>query len=213
MGQESRTGSPPQSNWPAGGKASEYPLTLSASTGGSVTANGQTIGADTWFPVNSVVSLAATPDSGWGFLRWEGTASGAAPLRLQWRKETNAIAQATNSTYIIPGVVPPDAGNYDVVVSNVYGAVTSSVAVLTVVVPPSVVVQPLSQVVAAGSMLSLNTNALDGYQVAVWNAYSAATSSVVQLLCCPACALLLPARRWFGARRRPCPSSRWGAGR
>jgi hypothetical protein len=51
--------------------AGEYPLTLSATMGGVARANGQSIGPETWFPVGSVVALAAVPDAGWGFLRWQ----------------------------------------------------------------------------------------------------------------------------------------------
>ena len=86
----------------------------------------------------------------------EVLASGAAPLRYQWRKEANAIAQATNSSYIIPSVVQANAGNYDVVISNVYGSATSAVATLTVVFPPSISVQPVGQVVASGTAVTLS---------------------------------------------------------
>src|SRR5204862_7947376 len=59
------------------------------------------------------------------------TANGLQPLSYQWRKNTNNISGATNSTYTIPVVSPGDAGNYSVVVSNSAGSATSNNAVLT----------------------------------------------------------------------------------
>ena len=250
-------------------------LNVSTPGGGTVTVNGQSIAPNTQYPPGTVVTLAAVPDSGWSFLRWDGAAtstnnpfllamnqsknvqaifgtvvrtvvagsgnislnpsnpvpygttitatavptasysflawsgavsgnvnptsltvtspspliggvftgppvpvvvtqpanltvvlgssatlevlaSGAAPLRYQWRKEANAIAQATNSTYIIPSVVQANAGNYDVVISNVYGSITSAVATLTVAFPSSITVQPVGQVVASGTAVTLS---------------------------------------------------------
>src|SRR5436190_2563628 len=63
------------------------------------------------------------------------TANGLQPLSYQWRKNTNNISGATNSTYTIPVVSPGDAGNYSVVVSNSAGSATSNDAVLTVTSP------------------------------------------------------------------------------
>lgn len=59
------------------------------------------------------------------------TATGAG-LTYQWRKNTVAIAGATNPTYDITSTVPADAGSYDVVVTGTCGTVTSAAAVLTV---------------------------------------------------------------------------------
>lgn len=75
------------------------------------------------------------------------TATGAPPLSFQWRKEGTNVSGATDRTYTIVGVQTNDAGDYSVVVSNVYGgAVTSSVAVLTVrpLVPPTVLAGPVT---------------------------------------------------------------------
>src|SRR5204862_6716682 len=44
----------------------------------------------------------------------------------------NPIAGATGSSYTVFGAQPTNAGNYNVVITNVAGSVTSSVAVLTV---------------------------------------------------------------------------------
>lgn len=59
-------------------------------------------------------------------------ASGPAPLAYQWRFNNQPISGATGSTLTIPNAQPANQGNYDVVVSNASGSITSSVATLTV---------------------------------------------------------------------------------
>jgi sugar lactone lactonase YvrE len=49
-----------------------------------------------------------------------------------------------------------NAGNYTVIITNAYGSVTSIVAALTVVYPPSIISQPTSQGISAGSNANLN---------------------------------------------------------
>jgi uncharacterized delta-60 repeat protein len=69
------------------------------------------------------------------------TSTGDAPLYYQWRKNgtnlTNLgnISGATTANLAIASVQANDAGDYTVVVTNAYGSVTSSVAVLGVFVP------------------------------------------------------------------------------
>jgi sugar lactone lactonase YvrE len=52
-----------------------------------------------------------------------------------------------------------NAGNYTVVVTSPYGSVTSAVAALTVLCPPSIVVQPISQAILPGSNATLSVTA------------------------------------------------------
>jgi uncharacterized lipoprotein YddW (UPF0748 family) len=78
------------------------------------------------------------------------TAIGAAPLSYQWRLYATNIAGATASTYTRTSVQPADAGPYSVVVSNAFGTTNSSDAQLTVIVPPTITTQPLSQTVTQG---------------------------------------------------------------
>jgi hypothetical protein len=63
-------------------------------------------------------------------------AEGAEPLFYQWYKNGGAISNATSSTLTLTPLVPTNAGNYDVVVSNSAGSVTSAVASLTLGGPP-----------------------------------------------------------------------------
>lgn len=64
---------------------------------------------------------------------------GANPFSFQWWKNGTALSGETNQMLLISGVVTNHAGGYFVVASNAYGAVTSQVAVVTVVVPPTIV--------------------------------------------------------------------------
>ena len=65
------------------------------------------------------------------------TANGTPPLGYQWRKGGVALSGATNPTLQLPNTTTNDAGAYDVVVTNTFGAVTSRVATLTVRVQTS----------------------------------------------------------------------------
>ena len=76
--------------------------------------------------------------------------NGTAPLRYQWRLGAAAIASATNTSFTLTNVQTGNAGSYRCVITNVVGAVTSSVAVLTVLVPPAIATNPTNKTVVAG---------------------------------------------------------------
>jgi len=78
------------------------------------------------------------------------TATGAAPLGYQWRYEGTNIGGATTDRYTIFNAQPVREGDYSVVITNVVGSVTSSVAALTVNIPPGIALQPASQTVRIG---------------------------------------------------------------
>jgi hypothetical protein len=63
------------------------------------------------------------------------TAAGTQPLSYQWRFNGTNLAGAITNCCTLASVQATNAGSYCVVVTNAYGAVTSSVAVLTVFVP------------------------------------------------------------------------------
>jgi hypothetical protein len=88
---------------------------------------------------------------------FSSVASGTVPLSFQWYCGTTAIAGATNSTLAWASVATSNAGNYNFSVSNAGGAVTSSVATLTVIVPPSILTQPQSQTVIATTAASFSS--------------------------------------------------------
>ena len=62
-------------------------------------------------------------------------ASGSAPLSFQWRKNGTNLSGATNPLLTLLNVQTNDAGNYQAVITNIAGVITSSVAILTVTVP------------------------------------------------------------------------------
>jgi hypothetical protein len=75
-------------------------------------------------PANNVVSLGQSA-------RFAVTASGAAPLTYQWRRNGMVISGATSPSYVTPSVTPSDLGaQFAVVVSNSVGSVTSSAATI-----------------------------------------------------------------------------------
>lgn len=63
------------------------------------------------------------------------SATGAGPLSWQWRCNGAPLAGATTSALVLTTVATNDAGGYDAVVGNPFGAVTSRVATLTVNLP------------------------------------------------------------------------------
>lgn len=63
------------------------------------------------------------------------TAVGTLPLVYQWYFNGASLASATNATLSITNIQPANAGLYDVVITNIYGMVTSSNAILTVILP------------------------------------------------------------------------------
>jgi len=75
------------------------------------------------------------------------TAAGSTPLSYQWLKNGTAIAGATSTNFIIINVQTNDAGVYAVLVTNVFGSITSFNAILTVFAPPMILVQPTNQTV------------------------------------------------------------------
>jgi len=84
-------------------------------------------------------------------------ADGTAPLSYQWRKAGLLLPGQTAASLVIPTFTVGDAGEYDVVVTNLVGAVTSGPpAVLTVVAPPFITLAPANQTVTAGADASFN---------------------------------------------------------
>ena len=74
------------------------------------------------------------------------------PLFYQWFfDETNAIVGATNPVLHLANAQLSQSGAYTVIVTNTFGSVTSSPAMLSVIdVPPAIVTQPRSQAFWAG---------------------------------------------------------------
>ncbi|MBA4147489.1 MAG: fibronectin type III domain-containing protein [Verrucomicrobia bacterium] len=62
--------------------------------------------------------------------------SGEAPFFYQWRFQGTDIPNETNATFIIPSVQTTQVGNYSVLVTNSFGGVTSSNALLSIIDSP-----------------------------------------------------------------------------
>lgn len=87
-------------------------------------------------PTNQIV-IAGSPAS------FQVGARGSVPLRYQWFfNQSSVLVGATNALLMVGDAQPAAAGGYSVVVINSAGAVTSSVALLTVLVPPTITQQP-----------------------------------------------------------------------
>ena len=83
--------------------------------------------------------------------------SAAAPFNYQWYFDGAALPSQTNGNLVLNAVNMTNAGSYDVVVMNaLYGSATSSVATLTVVLPPTIAVQPHNKAIIAGSNSTLS---------------------------------------------------------
>ncbi len=87
------------------------------------------------------------------------TASGTAPLSFQWLKNGSVIAGANSNVLNLISVSTNDAASYSVVVTNTVGSIASSSATLTVLVPPTIVNQPVSVTAVAGSNVTFTVTA------------------------------------------------------
>jgi hypothetical protein len=86
------------------------------------------------------------------------SAAGDAPLNFQWRLNGLPVSNSS-SNYTVTGATPANAGSYDAVISNAYGSITSAVARLTVLVPPSINSQPTNQTAAQGGSAAFQVTA------------------------------------------------------
>ena len=114
------------------------------------------------------------------------TAGGDGPFTYQWLYFGNPVSAATNSVLTLTGVVTNQAGNYSVVITSPYGSATSSDALLTVKVPPAIIVQPLSQTIIVGVTANLGVTATGDQPLSYqWrfngNSIANATNSVLSL--------------------------------
>jgi len=86
-------------------------------------------------------------------------ATGDPAPTYQWRKDGSNLTGQTSSTLDLNNVDLAEAGDYDVVITNAVGSLTSESATLTVRVPVTITTQPQSQTLSEGATLSLNVGA------------------------------------------------------
>lgn len=78
------------------------------------------------------------------------SAAGTRPLAFQWLKDALALPGATSLRLAIDATRPGDAGSYQVVITNAYGAITSAPAHLEILVPPFITRAPTGMAVPPG---------------------------------------------------------------
>ena len=83
------------------------------------------------------------------------TLTGSAPFDFQWRHDGTNVPGATNGALTILNVQTNDAGAYALVASNAAGVAVSAPATLTVLVPPVITQQPVSQSASPGGTVRL----------------------------------------------------------
>ena len=137
-----------------------YPITVSGAAAAnyniSHVAGSLTVFANPPVVTAPPVSLTVTNGDPVSFM---GTVSGTAPLTYQWQKDGADISGATSTSYNIGAVTTGDAGVYTLIATNVGGTVTSAGATLTVLVPPAITVQPVSQAFSALSDVTFGVTA------------------------------------------------------
>jgi endonuclease/exonuclease/phosphatase family metal-dependent hydrolase len=87
-------------------------------------------------------------------------ATGSGTLAYQWCFGGTNISGATANPFVIANAQLTNSGNYTVVITNLYGSITSSVAALLLTnAPPAITSQPQPQAVLAGQSATFNVAA------------------------------------------------------
>jgi len=114
-------------------------------------------------PADQVVDIGGTGS-------FEVATLGAGPVSYQWRKNGTNILDGSGVTgsaariLTISGVSSSNAGVYSVVVSNSFGAATSSPALLQILIStPVITQQPLDQTVLLGAVAQFTVKAAGDY--------------------------------------------------
>jgi hypothetical protein len=138
-------------------QAGSYSVIVSNALGSVVSSNA-TLTVMTFPPAITVQPVGTNVYVGSNVL-FRVVATGAPLPGYQWQKGSTAIPGATASIYAIPHAQLTDSGAYSVIVTNTYGAVTSSVALLNVKLPPPCTPAPAGLI----SWWRAQTNTLDSY--------------------------------------------------
>lgn len=91
-------------------------------------------------------------------------ANGSPSLIYHWRRNgtnlvnTGNISGATTNVLMITAATTDNSGNYDLVVTNAYGSITSSVAALTIALPPAIAGSMTNQTVECGGSVTFTIN-------------------------------------------------------
>ncbi|HWD92495.1 MAG TPA: DUF2341 domain-containing protein [Verrucomicrobiae bacterium] len=108
-----------------------------------------------------IVSPKSTTNNAGANVTLSSSAHGSPPLFYQWYQDGTAVAGQTNAVLSYTPAGTNNSGNYVVVITNNYGAVTSSVVTLFLFGPPVIQQQSLSDVqVFAGTSPTLRVTAV-----------------------------------------------------
>jgi hypothetical protein len=128
-------------------------------------AGGSTNSVNAVLTVNTPPGITAQPASSTNVVGTTSSftvaACGSTPLNYQWKKNGTNLIGATSTNFIIVNVQTNDAGTYSVAITNAFGWVISSNAMLTVLSPPGITLQPASSTNLAGTTATF-TNAATG---------------------------------------------------
>jgi sugar lactone lactonase YvrE len=109
------------------------------------------------------------------------TSTGSAPLSYQWLFNGTSVAGASASNYTVANAQPTNAGSYSVIVTNTYDKATSSIAILSVILPPIINVQPVSQLAAVSNSVTFTVGLSQGTSPAYqWRQNGASISNATQ---------------------------------
>ena len=124
------------------------------------TAAGSTVSSNAFLSVVYPVTILAQPQSvttkAGSKVTFTVTAMGSSPIRCQWLLNGAVIPQATNTSLVLSNAQPSQGGIYSAVLSDAYSTVTSSNAVLSVLVDPAIILPPLSQAVVTNGSVTLS---------------------------------------------------------
>ena len=94
-----------------------------------------------------------------GTAQFEILVGGTQPLRYQWRRGGLNLAGATNRILLLTNVQPANAGQYSVVATNTFGAITSAPVALVLGSRPTILTSPISQDALAGNDVLFSVDA------------------------------------------------------
>ena len=107
----------------------------------------------------TAVPRSATVRAGASITLSAAAATTGSPPGYQWQFNGSGIDGATAASLVLSNVQPADAGSYTVVVTNTASSITSAVAVLTVLIPPTIIASPQTRTNLAGTAATFSATA------------------------------------------------------
>jgi hypothetical protein len=128
--------------------AGDYRVVVS-NGGGAITSQVATL--TVIFPPNITDQPISTSVPAGTQAQFNVAATGTQPLYYQWRHENTNVPGGTDAILSIHSAQASNSGAYSVLVSNVAGSVTSIIAYLTILTPPTINTQPQGQSVKSNA--------------------------------------------------------------